>query len=53
MPTTRCSALICGTDIQLIRFVGPISDILTRTAYVAAYDRQKRHPAWVCHDEAQ
>lgn len=25
---------------------GPVSDILQRTAYVAAYDRQKRHPAW-------
>jgi hypothetical protein len=33
---------------------GPISDMLVRKAYVAAYDRRLRHPAWVryyfcCH----
>ena len=27
--------------------VGPISDMLVRTAYVAGYDRRLRHPAWV------
>jgi hypothetical protein len=26
---------------------GPVADVLYRQAYVAAYDRQKRHPAWV------
>lgn len=26
---------------------GPISDLLVRKAYVAAYDRRLRHPAWV------
>jgi hypothetical protein len=26
---------------------GPISDQLLRKAYVAAYDRRMRHPAWV------
>jgi hypothetical protein len=26
---------------------GPISDLLTRKAYIAAYDRRLRHPAWV------
>jgi len=26
---------------------GPISDTLIRKAYVAAYDRRLRHPAWV------
>ena len=26
---------------------GPISDLLVRRAYVAAYDRRLRHPAWV------
>ncbi|KZT44091.1 hypothetical protein SISSUDRAFT_1111771 [Sistotremastrum suecicum HHB10207 ss-3] len=25
---------------------GPVSDLLTRQAYVAAYDRRLRHPAW-------
>ncbi|KAH7107784.1 hypothetical protein BKA62DRAFT_684439 [Auriculariales sp. MPI-PUGE-AT-0066] len=25
---------------------GPISDLLTRKAYIAAYDRRLRHPAW-------
>ena len=26
--------------------IGPIPDILKRTAYVAAYDRRLRHPSW-------
>ena len=26
---------------------GPVSDLLVRKAYVAAYDRRLRHPAWV------
>ena len=26
---------------------GPISDLLIRKAYVAAYDRRLKHPAWV------
>lgn len=26
---------------------GPISDQFVRKAYVAAYDRRLRHPAWV------
>lgn len=25
---------------------GPISDFITRKAYVAGYDRRMRHPAW-------
>jgi hypothetical protein len=28
---------------------GPIADPLVRQAYVAAYDRRLRHPAWVSH----
>jgi hypothetical protein len=28
-------------------YAGPISDQLVRQAYVAAYDRRMRHPAWV------
>ena len=28
-------------------FLGPIADPLVRKAYVAAYDRRLRHPAWV------
>jgi len=28
--------------------IGPISDLINRQAYVAAYDRRLRHPAWVC-----
>lgn len=27
--------------------IGPISDQFVRKAYVAAYDRRLRHPAWV------
>jgi endonuclease G, mitochondrial len=30
-----------------IYMLGPISDQLVRKAYVAAYDRRMRHPAWV------
>lgn len=26
---------------------GPISDLLTRKAYITAYDRRLRHPVWV------
>jgi endonuclease G, mitochondrial len=26
---------------------GPIADMIVRKAYVAAYDRRLRHPAWV------
>lgn len=26
---------------------GPVSDLLVRRAYIAAYDRRLRHPAWV------
>ena len=29
-------------------YIGPISDLIHRQAYVAAYDRRLRHPAWVC-----
>ncbi|RPD65858.1 hypothetical protein L226DRAFT_500014 [Lentinus tigrinus ALCF2SS1-7] len=25
---------------------GPVSDLLVRRAYITAYDRQRRHPAW-------
>ena len=28
--------------------IGPISDLLVRRAYITAYDRRLRHPAWVC-----
>ena len=31
-----------------IATIGPVSDLLVRRAYITAYDRQKRHPAWVC-----
>jgi hypothetical protein len=31
-------------------YLGPISDTLVRKAYVAAYDRRLRHPAWVSWD---
>ena len=27
---------------------GPVSDLLVRRAYITAYDRRLRHPAWVC-----
>ncbi|KAI0273846.1 DNA/RNA non-specific endonuclease [Gloeopeniophorella convolvens] len=30
----------------MLVYVGPISDQLVRQAYVAAYDRRLRHPAW-------
>jgi len=32
-----------------VRLLGPFADPLIRKAYVAAYDRRLRHPAWVCH----
>ncbi|KAI0747855.1 DNA/RNA non-specific endonuclease [Daedaleopsis nitida] len=28
------------------RYIGPVSDLLVRRAYITAYDRQRRHPAW-------
>ena len=31
---------------ELLFCLGPISDLLIRKAYVAAYDRRLRHPAW-------
>ncbi|KAK9896280.1 hypothetical protein P389DRAFT_152976 [Cystobasidium minutum MCA 4210] len=36
------------TAVEVLKygFPGPVSDLLQRQAYVAAYDRQKRHPAW-------
>lgn len=37
-----CECSMTGTPST-----GPVSDVLFRQAYVAAYDRQKRHPAWV------
>jgi endonuclease G, mitochondrial len=33
--------------ILILVNIGPISDMLVRKAYVAAYDRRLRHPAWV------
>ena len=39
-------------DMRLIGnccILGPVSDQLVRTAYVAGYDRRLRHPAWVRH----
>jgi len=33
--------------ILILVNIGPISDVLVRKAYVAAYDRRLRHPAWV------
>ena len=39
--------LVPPSSLTLRPFVGPISDQLVRQAYVAAYDRRLRHPAWV------
>ena len=33
--------------LDLFLLLGPIADPLVRKAYVAAYDRRLRHPAWV------
>ena len=30
--------------------IGPIADPLVRNAYVGAYDRRLRHPAWVLYN---
>lgn len=38
--------------IAELRELGPVSDQLVRTAYVAGYDRRLRHPAWVRHTAA-
>ncbi|CAO1624583.1 unnamed protein product [Sympodiomycopsis kandeliae] len=35
-----------GGAIESSGYPGPISDLLTHTAYVSAYDRKLRHPAW-------
>jgi endonuclease G len=35
------------SSLTLRPCVGPVSDQLVRQAYVAAYDRRLRHPAWV------
>ncbi|KAI0306735.1 hypothetical protein B0F90DRAFT_1623624 [Multifurca ochricompacta] len=50
-PGTPCSLysnlfLLCCFDLTSKPCVGPISDLLARQAYVAAYDRRMRHPAW-------
>jgi endonuclease G len=34
-------------DHELIVYLGPIPDVIKRTAYTAAYDRKHQHPAWV------
>lgn len=36
-----------GGAIESSGYPGPISDLLTHTAYISAYDRKLRHPAWV------
>lgn len=35
-----------GGAIETSGYPGPISDLLTHTAYISAYDRRLRHPAW-------
>lgn len=42
--------LILGVEC-VGRYKGPIADFIQRQAYVAAYDRRLRHPAWVCSRE--
>ena len=45
------SDYLCTGTEQLrsnILVVGPVSDLLVRRAYITAYDRRLRHPAWVC-----
>lgn len=48
---TRLSSpgALVKVDSQILKHghPGPISDLLVRKAYVAAYDRRLRHPAWV------
>ncbi len=48
-PGEQCLASISMTVrlYCLLCYLGPIPDILRRTAYVAAYDRRLKHPAWV------
>ena len=38
---------LCLSPSRIRCCAGPISDQLVRQAYVAAYDRRMRHPAWV------
>ncbi len=49
--TTRMTIpnALVGIDSPVLKHgnPGPISDMLVRKAYVAAYDRRLRHPAWV------
>ncbi|EKM55745.1 uncharacterized protein PHACADRAFT_256597 [Phanerochaete carnosa HHB-10118-sp] len=49
-PKLSTPGTLVKTDSQLLRYghPGPVSDLLVRKAYVAAYDRRLRHPAWVC-----
>ncbi|KAF5386583.1 hypothetical protein D9615_001709 [Tricholomella constricta] len=45
------TALVPSTAVStILRYgnPGPVADPLVRKAYVAAYDRRLRHPAWVC-----
>ncbi|KAI0818803.1 hypothetical protein BC629DRAFT_1588131 [Irpex lacteus] len=48
--TTRITTpnALVGIDSPVLKHgnPGPISDMLVRKAYVAAYDRRLRHPAW-------
>ncbi|KAH8102897.1 hypothetical protein BXZ70DRAFT_1057286 [Cristinia sonorae] len=45
--TTPAAAMV-KVDLPVLKYgnPGPISDQLVRKAYIAAYDRRLRHPAW-------
>ena len=49
-PKLSTPGTLIKAESQLLEYghPGPISDLLVRKAYVAAYDRRLRHPAWVC-----
>ncbi|GJE86802.1 DNA/RNA non-specific endonuclease [Phanerochaete sordida] len=48
MPQLSQPGTLVKAESQLLKYghPGPISDLLVRKAYVAAYDRRLRHPAW-------
>jgi len=61
-PGTVVAGPASAVDLPVLKYgnPGPIADPLLRKAYVAAYDRRLRHPAWAsppaglitsCHDD--
>ncbi|KAG6879043.1 hypothetical protein C0992_005668 [Termitomyces sp. T32_za158] len=52
-PGLSSTAFLLRVSIQTFRRLGPISDTLVRQAYVAAYDRRLRHPAWTAEHLTQ